>query len=152
MATNALPSPGALYQQAQNYGMGQQQQLQQNYQSALGQATQSLAASGLAGTSIAPSLKMGYLNQYQMALNSLNDQLTQQRIGIGMQGNQQALQGALGFGAQNLQQQGLNQSAQNAGYNQTLQAQQQDDNSLGYNWQPSGDTANMMAGASQFSS
>lgn len=79
-----LPSPGDLYGQAtkmlQGYGNAQQQALQENYQNALGMASQQLASSGLAGTSVAPSIKMGYMKQYQLALNSLNDQLTQQKL------------------------------------------------------------------------
>lgn len=95
-----IPSMGSLYSgvmtELQGYGNAQQAALQQNYKNAMGQAMQSLASSGLAGTTIAPSMRMGYMKQYQLALNNLNDQLTQMKVGyqtqLGTQANQQAIQ------------------------------------------------------------
>lgn len=139
MATNNLPAPGDLYaqsmQQIQGYGNAQQAALQDNYQNALGMAKQQLASSGLAGTSVAPSIGEGYMKQYQLALNNLNDQLTQQKLGAestfglgGIQaaqaGQQIAQQGALGYG--NL---GVNQGylalAQGQGQQAAIAQQQQ---------------------------
>ena len=99
----ALPDPSQLYSQVEDqlrgYGNAQQAALQQSYQNSVGQGMQSLASSGLAGTSIAPSMRMGYKKQYQQALNSLSGQLTQQHMsadqtfGMGGIGLQQAQQG-----------------------------------------------------------
>jgi hypothetical protein len=144
-----LPSPGSLYQQMQGFGNAQMQELQQNYQNALGMANQQLASSGLLGTSIAPSIKMGYMKQYQLALNNLSQQLTQTKVGAGFQ--------AIGAG-QAQQSLGLQQQAQNAAQNnqagylalaqqQAGQQQQAGGGDTGYNWQPSGDVANMYAQA-----
>ena len=80
-----LPSVGDLYgqemQAIQGFGNQQQADLQQQYQNAMGMGMQSMAQSGLAGTSIAPSMRMGYMKQYSQALNRLNDQLTQTKLG-----------------------------------------------------------------------
>ena len=139
----ALPDPSQLYTNVENqlrgYGNAEQGALYQNYQNAMGQGMQNLASSGLAGTSIAPSMKMGFMKQYQLALNNLNQQLTQTQtqaqstFGLGGIGLQQAQQG-LAQSAQRLgqQQQQLNQGqgylalAQNQqafGQQQTLQNQ-----------------------------
>jgi hypothetical protein len=68
-------------QQLQGYGNAEQSALQQSYQNAMGTGMQSLASSGLAGTSIAPSMRMGYMKQYQQSLNSLNQSLQQMKLG-----------------------------------------------------------------------
>jgi hypothetical protein len=144
----ALPSPGQLYGQAQQYlqgfGTAQQQQLQQSYQAALGMASQQLASSGLAGTSVGSSVQSGYMRQYQMALNALGQQISQQQLGAqqtfglggiatAQAGQQIGQQGALGMG--NL---GVNQGylalAQQSGQQQAALG---GDASQGYNWQPS---------------
>lgn len=165
---NTLPSAADLYgqsmQQLQGYGNAQQADLYQNYQNAMGMGMQSLASSGLAGTSIAPSMKMGYMKQYQLALNSLNEKLTQAKQGaqstFGLGGiqsqqadkslaNQAASQaGSLNLGyAQLARQQNNDAFAQQA--QQQNAGQQQD---TAYNWQPSGYAGAMMAPAatSQF--
>jgi hypothetical protein len=133
MAT--LPSAGDLYSQAMNsiqgYGQSQKADLYQNYQNSVGQGMQSLASSGMAGTSVAPSMRMGYMKQYMQALNSLNDQLTktklgaQQTFGLGGLQSQQAQQGldqsqqsinnqyTLGLGNLNLSRQQQNYDQQN---------------------------------------
>ena len=110
-----LPTMGALYsdtmQQLQGFGQAQQQQLQQNYQSALGMAQQQMAQSGLAGTSVAPSMAMGYMKQYQNSLANLSQQLTQTRLGIqdtlgvqgtGLQQQEQQIQNQMTLGMGNL--------------------------------------------------
>lgn len=108
-----MPTMGQLYgqveQSLQGYGNAQQAALQQSYQNALGLGKQSLASSGLAGTSIAPSMAEGYMKQYQLALNNLNQQLTQTQLGAQSQFGMGGLQ--LGQG----QQQISNQFALGAG-------------------------------------
>jgi hypothetical protein len=150
----ALPTVDQLYSQAlqgiQGYGNAEKNDLYQNYQNALGGGMQSLASSGLAGTSIAPSMKMGYMKQYQNALNTLSQQLQQTTLGaqqtfglggIGLQQGQEGLnlqqqsitnQLALGQRSLNLQQQGqknqmtlgLGAMNQNQGYLSLAQQQQ----------------------------
>jgi hypothetical protein len=159
MTQFTLPSPAQLYgnveQQLQGYGNAQQQALQQNYQNALGMAQQQMAQSGLAGTSVAPSIKMGYMKQYQLALNNLNQQLTQTQVGAqstfglgGIQtqqaGQQIAQQGAAQQASANNQQGYLALAQQQAAQNSQQNAQAQ-----AYNWQPSGDVANMYQQAAQ---
>lgn len=95
-----IPNMGDLYGsvmgELQGYGNQQAADLKQNYQNAMGTAMQSLASTGLAGTTIAPSMRMGYMRQYSDALNRLNDQLTQLKVGyqtqLGGQANQMAQQ------------------------------------------------------------
>ena len=83
MAT--LPSTAQLYakiqRELQGYGNAEQQRLRQSYQAAMGTAMQSLASSGLAGTTIAPSMRLGYMRQYQQSLNELGQQLQKSRLG-----------------------------------------------------------------------
>ena len=113
MAT--LPTAADLYSQAmgqiQGWGNSQQAALQQSYQNSLGQGMQSLASSGLAGTSVAPSMRMGYMRQYQQSLNALNDQLTQSKLGaestfglggIQLQQSQQSINNQYALGQGNL--------------------------------------------------
>jgi len=141
-----LPNVSDLYgqvqQQLQGYGNAQQAALNQSYQNAMGMGMQSLASSGLAGTSIAPSMRMGYMKQYQLALNNLNQQRTQTRLGaqstfglggIGLQNQQQQLaqsqqqisnQMALGLGNLNVNQQYAN-IAQQHQQQQNVQQRQQ---------------------------
>lgn len=91
-----VPSVGSLYKDVtkklSSWGNQAQADLRQNYMNAMGMAQQSLASSGLSGTTIAPSMRMGYMRQYQQAMNRLNDQLQQTKLGyqtqIGMQGAQ----------------------------------------------------------------
>jgi hypothetical protein len=82
----AMPTASDLYNQAlkqlQGYGNSQQLALQQSYQNSVGQGMQSLASSGLAGTTVAPSMRMGYMKSYQQALNALGEQLQQSRINV----------------------------------------------------------------------
>jgi hypothetical protein len=136
----ALPTADQLYgqvqQQLQGYGNAEQGALQQNYQNQMGQGMQQLASSGLAGTSIAPSMRMGYMKQYQLALNSLGQQLNQQRMsaqstfglgGIQSQQSQQGLdtQRMLGLGNMGISQQYANYAGQqNARQNQQQSYQQ----------------------------
>ena len=119
-----LPTSQSIWDSLQGFGQEQQAALQQNYQNALGMANQSLVQSGLSGTSIAPSMKMGYMKQYQLALNNLNTNLQQTRANVGFQaiGSNQAAQ-QLGQSQQglNLQQQGLNQKQQAQDFAQTQQ-------------------------------
>ncbi len=165
-----LPDPGSLYQsvekQLQGYGNAQQAALQQNYQNALGMAQQQMVQSGLSGTSVAPSIGEGYMKQYQLALNNLNQTLTQTQLGaqstFGL-GGIQAAQSQQGLA---LQQQGtanqlqLGQENVGLGYAQNATAQQGNNayaqaqqaqiaaNSganQGYNWNPSNDVAGMFA-------
>jgi len=163
-----LPSLGDLYgqsqQQLKGYGQQEMADLKQSYASAMGMAQQSLASTGLAGTTIAPSMRLGYMRQYSDALNRLHESLAQQRLqqeatfglggqqqaqqaqqaaaGIGLQGTGQQLQGsiasgqlALGYAENQTQRDAIN--ARNNAYNQQPQAFGQSDNS-GYNWQPEG--------------
>lgn len=99
----ALPTPAELYykaqRQIQGYGNAQQANLMTSYRNALGMGMQQLASSGLAGTSIAPSMRMGYMRQYQQALNSLGGQINQYQLGAeqtfglgGLQSEQSAQQ------------------------------------------------------------
>ena len=150
-----LPTAGQLYgqemQAIQGFGQQQQADLQQNYQNALGMGMQQLAQSGLGGTSVAPSMRMGYMKQYQQALSRLNDQLTQTKLGAAQtfglggisaqQGQQQISnaqqlgQGQLGIAAEN--------ANTNAGYLGLAQQQAQQQtaaptDTTGYNWQPMG--------------
>ena len=127
-----------IYNQAKNqvrsYGNAEQAALRQSYQNALGTNNQAMASSGLSGTTIAPSMRMGYANQYQLALNDLGQKLQQQNLsvdsslGLGAVHSAQtdaqiANQLALGQGA-------LEVSRQNAATNQKqLELQQQQ---LGY--------------------
>jgi len=135
--SSQLPTPGDLYaqtqQQIRGYGNAQQAALRQSYQNALGMAQQSLASTGLAGTSIAPSMRMGYMKQYQLALNNLNQQLTQTKLGAqstfglgGMQAqlgqSQLGLQSMLGMGNLGINRQRLQMDQQR--FNQQQQAYQ----------------------------
>ncbi len=141
MVTSYLPSAADLYgqaqQQLQGYGQSQRDTLQASYQSALGMGMQSLASSGLAGTTIAPSMRMGYMRQYQQALNSLHDSLSQARLGamstFGLGGiqSEQAQQGldisrgnlAINQQHAKLAKKQLALQEQNQGYQQNLQTQ-----------------------------
>ncbi|HUT60717.1 MAG TPA: hypothetical protein VNA25_22965 [Phycisphaerae bacterium] len=84
MVASTIPSTGELYAKVQGelkgYGNAEQQRLQQSYRAALGTAMQGLASSGLAGTTIAPSMRMGYMRQYQQALAELDQRLRQSRL------------------------------------------------------------------------
>jgi hypothetical protein len=141
MPTVAGMDPSALYgaveQQLQGYGNAEQAAAYQTYQNTLGQAKQQEAASGLAGTSIAPSVASGFMKQYQLGLNALNQQLTQTQLGaqstfglggiqLGLQGQQQATQTALGLGNLGVNQQYAN-AAMNAASNQSSQQGQSND-------------------------
>jgi hypothetical protein len=96
----SVPNMGNLYSsvmtELQGYGNAQAAALKQNYENALGMGKQQLAQSGLAGTSIAPSIGEGYMKQYQLALNNLSQQLTSTQVGyqtqIGQAANQMGLQ------------------------------------------------------------
>jgi hypothetical protein len=136
----ALPTVEQIYNQAmtslQGYGNSQKQELHQAYRDSVGQGMQQLVSSGLAGTSAAPSMRMGYMKQYMQALNSLNDQLTksklgaQQTFGLGGLQVQQAQEGleqsrqqianqmTLGLGNLNLDAQRVNMSRQSLQYEQ----------------------------------
>jgi hypothetical protein len=95
-----VPNPGDLYSsvmsELQGYGNAQQADLKQNYQSAMGTGMAKLAGTGLTGTTVMPSMRMGYMDQYQRALNNLNDQLTKTKVGfqstVGMEGARMAQQ------------------------------------------------------------
>jgi hypothetical protein len=110
-----LPSAADLYSQAlqqlQGYGSAAKSALQQAYQSALGTGKQMLASSGLAGTTIAPSMMMGYMRQYQQSLGALHDSLAQTGLGV---------LSSFGFGGIQSQQaqQGLDISKANLGVSQ----------------------------------
>jgi len=82
-SSSGVPSPGDIYANAQKYlrgyGNAQQAALHQSYKAALGGGMQQLASSGLAGTSIAPSMRLGYMRQYQQSLNELGSSLSAQR-------------------------------------------------------------------------
>ena len=113
--SSQLPSPGDLYSQAmgqiQGYGNAEQANLTQSYMNAMGIGMQSLASSGLAGTSVAPSMRMGYMKQYQQSLNALGQSLNQQKLGA------ESTFGLGGIQAQQAQQ-GLDISKQNLALNQ----------------------------------
>ena len=156
-----LPSPAALYgsamQQIQGYGNAEQAALQQNYQNAMGMAQQQLAGSGLAGTSVAPSMRLGYMKQYQLALNNLNQQLTQTKLArnrpsasaasrLGQSQQQISNQMTLGQGNLDVNRGYLGVAQQQAAAQAAAQAGQGTQNQ-GYNWQPSGDVAGMYANA-----
>ena len=95
-----VPNPGDLYSSVMNelqgYGNAEQADLKQNYQSAMGTGMAKLAGTGLTGTTVMPSMRMGYMDQYQRALNNLNDQLTKTKVGfqstVGMEGARMAQQ------------------------------------------------------------
>ena len=114
-----VPNMGNLYSsvmtELQGYGNAQAAALKQNYKNALGMGKQQLAQSGLAGTSIAPSIGEGYMKQYQLALNNLSQQLTSTQVGyqtqLGQAANQMGLQ-------ENMQDQSLA-----LGYDQLAQQQ-----------------------------
>jgi hypothetical protein len=160
---------GTVMQQLQGYGQQEQADLKQSYKEAQGVGLAQLAGSGLGGSTVAPSMRMGFYKQYSDALNRLNAQLTQAKTGaetsIATAGNQMALQqqiasGNLGLGYAQLAQQGKYQQGQlglgwgqigveqnrlnnqQQAYQQQYAPQQQD---TGYNWQPSGAIAGMMA-------
>jgi hypothetical protein len=129
--TGGAPNMGQLYgdvmKQLRGFGNAQQAGLRQEYLNAMGRGQQSLASSGLAGTTIAPSMRMGYMQAYGNSLNNLNQQLTAQRIGaqsqLGTAANQQALQyaGLNQAGEQGAQRLGLGY----ASLNQQAVAQQE---------------------------
>jgi hypothetical protein len=112
MTTQAavLPSGAELYsgamEQLRGWGNAQQEELKQSYRNAMGLGMQSLASAGLSGTTVAPSMRMGYMRQYQMALNNLSQQVSQARLGA-MQtfglGGQQLAQGEKQLGLQQQQ-------------------------------------------------
>jgi hypothetical protein len=106
MVASTLPTAASLYANVQSelrgYGNAEQERLKRSYRAAMGTAMQSLASSGLSGTTLAPSLRMGYMRQYEESLNALNQQLTQTRLGAestfglgGIQSEQAAKQLAL---------------------------------------------------------
>jgi hypothetical protein len=145
---SSMMDPATLYgnveQQLQGYGNAQLADAKQNYLNSLGVNAQQMASSGLAGTTIAPSMRMGFSKQYQLALNNLNQSLTQTQLGAqstfglgGIQaqqagqqiGNQMALgmgNLALGYGQLGVQQQNANNQtgAQNAGSDAAIYANQ----------------------------
>lgn len=136
MDLGGAPTMGQLYQgvmgQMKGWGNAQQVGMRQEYLNAMGKGMQSLASSGLAGTSVAPSMRMGYMQQYQNALNNLNQQLTQQRISAQTQLGTEATRQSMQYQQMNQQSQ---ESAQRlglayAGLNQQALAQQQS-NQLG---------------------
>ncbi len=128
-AAPTLPSTAQLYQQqeqnVQGWGNAQQQSLYQNYLNAMGQGMQSLASSGLAGTTVGASMREGFMKQYQLALNNLGGQLQQQFQNVGQTfglGGIQANQAQQQIG---IQQQQANTQAGYLGLSQNQQAFQQ---------------------------
>ena len=111
----SLPSQSDLYGQAmsqvQGWGNAEMAALQQSYQNALGGLGQSLASTGLSGTSVGPSMRMGFMKQYQLALNDLSDKFSQQKLGA------QSTFGLGGIQSEQAQQ-GLDISRQNLGISQ----------------------------------
>jgi len=127
------PTLGQRYQQAgaeiAGFGNRQATAMEQSYKNAMGTAMTKLAP-GLAGTTIAPSMRMGYWNQFQQQLGDFGQQIqalkTNTLTNIAAQANQQAYQYAglnqqaqqqaqqLGYGYAGLNQQALAQQQQNA--------------------------------------
>jgi hypothetical protein len=108
------PNYGQAYQLLQGSFAPAYGDLYNQYQASQSQGLAGLAASGLLGTTAAPSARMGYFNQYSQAVSRLAGQQAQEQIGLGQTYNQLALQGAgLGLQAQGLNQQ---QAAQNQSY------------------------------------
>lgn len=110
--TPSLPAGLPTYQQAQGQlqnVFGQQYaDLYTQYQAAQSQGLAGINASGLGGTTIAPSARMGYFSQYTQAQNRLASAQAQAQIGLGVQYNQ------LGQSEQGIQQaeQGIQQGEQ----------------------------------------
>ena len=100
------------YQQASQqlsslYGQ-QYADLYTQYQAAQSQGLAGINNSGLGGTTVAPSARMGYFSQYTQAQNRLAASQAQAQLGLGIQYNQ------LGQGEQQIQQaeQGIQQGEQ----------------------------------------
>lgn len=80
------------------YGRSQIADLSDYYKAAMGQGVQDMVSRGLSGTTLLPSVRMGYARQRSRAMQNLQESLARMRIGVGMQQNQQNLQ-ASQFGA-----------------------------------------------------
>jgi hypothetical protein len=67
------------------YGNAQMGRLEQHFKNAMGQGMAQLAASGLAGSTVGPSMRMGFQKQYQLALNDLGERMQMQQAQTQMQ-------------------------------------------------------------------
>lgn len=78
------------------YGNAQMQRLAQSFKSAMGEGMANLASTGLSGTTMAPSMRMGFAREYSLALNDLGDRLAgqqaQTQMALGMNQEQQRAQ------------------------------------------------------------
>jgi len=130
---SGTPSYSQASQTLQGIYSQQYADLLQQYQGAMSQGMQGLNQAGLMGTTVAPSMRMGYFSQYSQAMNRIAAQQAQQQLGLGQTYaglglQQQQQQGSLGLGWAQL---GTQQNAQNQQYQLSMQQLQQQSQPVG---------------------